>query len=116
MESNHRYQGVGLVSSPLDHGTMLAAARGKPAGDNRQSDSPAVFTAGVRPAPEFSSRGGNRTHTITGSRPARFAGLRTRPIVQSQKVAGTLRVPFATARGACLLLSEPGVGFEPTSG
>jgi hypothetical protein len=43
---------------------------------------PGVFAAG--PRDHGSSRGGSRTHKITGSRPGRFASLRTRP----QAVAG----------------------------
>ena len=50
MDSNHRCLDVGQESSPLDHGIV------------------------------FSSRGGNRTHKLSpGSRPGRFANLRTRP-------------------------------------
>ena len=51
MDANHRYLGVGQGSLPLDHGTIIC------------------------------SRGGNRTHNLSpGSRPGRFANLRTRPI------------------------------------
>ena len=50
MDSNHRCLDVGQESSPLDHGTIS------------------------------SSRDGNRTHKLSpGSRPGRFAYLRTRP-------------------------------------
>ena len=50
MDSNHRCLDVGQESLPLDHGIVS------------------------------SSRGGNRTHKLSpGSRPGRFADLRTRP-------------------------------------
>lgn len=83
MDSNHRFPAcdAGVVAAgPRDHALRESAA----AGDNRQRHSPPVFTASRRLPPD-SSRGGNRTHTITGSRPARFACLRTRPFNQSRR-------------------------------